>query len=71
MNLPANVKALCGNMSSPRTKKLKSMPSTGEVISMLFWDTDGPMFEYYQDHGKMVYSARCCAVLDEEFCYLW
>jgi hypothetical protein len=71
MNLPANVKALCGKMSSLRTKKFESLPSAGEVILTLFWDTDGPMLEHYQDHGMMVYSAWCCTVLDEEFCYLW
>jgi hypothetical protein len=57
-------------MSSPKTKKLKTVPSADEVMLMLFCD-NGPMLEHYQDCGQTVNSAQYCAVLEEEFCYLW
>jgi hypothetical protein len=66
MNLQANIKAQSRNASPPRTKKFKSEPSVSKVMLMLFWDYDGPILKYYQDHGQMVNSAWYCAMLEEE-----
>jgi hypothetical protein len=53
-------------MSLPRTRKFRSIPSAGKVMSMLFWDYDGPTLEHYQQRGKMVNSAQYCAMPEEE-----
>jgi hypothetical protein len=40
-------------MSSPRTKKFKSVPSSRIFILVLFWTFNGPI-KHYQDHGQII-----------------
>jgi len=54
-------------MSLPRTRKLKTVASYGKVMSMLFWDLNGPILDHYQGHGQMVNSSTWYyAMLEEE-----
>jgi len=50
-------------MSFPRTKKIRSVPSAGKVMLILFWDFNGLILQHFKDHGQMVNSAWYCAML--------
>jgi hypothetical protein len=65
MNLQENVKTLSGNMSSPSTKKFKSVPSASKVMLPLFWDFNGLILKHYRV-VDMANSARYCAMLVQE-----
>jgi hypothetical protein len=52
--------------SSPRTKRLRSVPSAGKVMLMLFCDFNGSILKQYQNHGQMISSAQYYAILEEE-----
>jgi hypothetical protein len=45
------------HLSSPAAKKFKTQPSAGKLMLTVFWDTKGPILEYYQKHGTTVTSA--------------
>jgi hypothetical protein len=51
---------------SPAKKNCKSAPSAGKLMLTLFWDTNGPIVEQYQEEGERVSSVRYSAMLEEE-----
>jgi hypothetical protein len=53
-------------ISSPRTKKFKSVPSASKVTLTLFWDFNGPIHKHYQDSRQIVNGAQYCVTLEEE-----
>jgi len=50
-----------------RTKKFWSVSSVGMVMLKLLWDFNGPILEYYKNHGQMVNNPWYCAMLEEGF----
>jgi len=52
VNLQANIKTWSGNMSLPRARRFKSVPSVSKVMLTLFWDLNGPIVNLYQDHSQ-------------------
>jgi hypothetical protein len=51
--------------TSPRTKKLRSVPSAGKVMLMLFWDFNRSILEHFQDQGQTIGNAWYCVMLEE------
>jgi hypothetical protein len=49
--------------SSPSTIKFKVMPSAGNSMLTMFWDSQGVLLTYLQKHGENVNSASYCEVL--------
>ena len=46
--------------SSPVAKKFKTQPSAGKLMLTVFWDSQGPILETYQESGTTVTSATYC-----------
>ena len=44
---------------SPCKKKFKTQPSVGKQMLTVFWDSQGPVLEYYQERGTAINSERC------------
>ena len=42
---------------SPCKKKFKTQPSTGKLVLTVFWDSQGPVLEHYQERGTTLNSA--------------
>jgi len=40
--------------SSPTAKKFKMQPSAGKLMLTIFWDSQGPILETYQERGTTV-----------------
>jgi hypothetical protein len=49
--------------SSPSSKTLKVMPSAGNVMVAVFWDSQGVLLSHFQKHGENVNSDSYCEVL--------
>ena len=43
---------------SPTRKKFRSQPSAGKLMLTVFWDSQGPILEHYQERGSTINSAR-------------
>ena len=54
------------NMQSPVAKKLKTQLSAGKLMLIVFWDSQGPILETYQERGTTVTSATYCDMLERE-----
>jgi hypothetical protein len=54
------------SMEWQNTSLPRSIPSSGKVILMLFWDFNGPVLNHYQDSRQKDNSAGYCAMLEEE-----
>jgi len=52
--------------SSPVAKKFKMQPSAGKLMLTVFWDSQGPILETYQERGTTVTSATYCDILQRE-----
>ena len=52
--------------SSPVAKKFKMQLSAGKLMLTVFWDSQGPILETYQERGTTVTSATCCDMLKRE-----
>jgi histone-lysine N-methyltransferase SETMAR len=52
--------------SSPAAKKFKTQPSAGKLMLTVFWDSQGPILEHYQECGTTVTSARYSNTLQNE-----
>jgi len=52
--------------SSPVAKKFKMQPSAGKLMLTVFWDSQGPLIETYQERGTTVTSAMYCDMLQRE-----
>ena len=52
------------NPSSPLAKKFKMQPSAGKLMLTVFWESQGPILETYQEHGATVTTA----LKEEENC---
>jgi len=52
--------------SSPVAKKFKTQPSTGKLMLTIFWDSQVPILETYQERGTTVTSATYCDMLQRE-----
>ena len=50
---------------SPSKKKFKSQPSTGKLMLTVFWDSQGPVLEHYQERGTTINSARYSEMLTD------
>ena len=50
--------------SSPVAKKFKTQPSAGKLMLTVFWDSQGPILETYQERGTTVTSATYCDMLN-------
>lgn len=48
---------------SPTKKKFKSQPSAGKLMLTVFWDSQGPVLEHYQERGSTINSARYSEML--------
>src|SRR5215475_11816624 len=46
--------------SSPAAKKFKTQPSAGKLMLTIFWYSQGPILETYQERGTTVTSATYC-----------
>jgi hypothetical protein len=49
---------------SPVKKNFKSAHSAGKIMLILFWDTNGPVLEPYQEKGETVNNVRYSAMLE-------
>lgn len=47
----------CKHPQSPIRKKFKSQPSPGKLMLTVFWDSQGPIMEHYQERGSTINSA--------------
>ena len=54
------------NPSSPAPKKFKMQPSAGKLMLTVFWDSQGPILETYQERGTTVTSATYCDMIQRE-----
>jgi len=52
--------------SSPVAKKFKMQPSAGKLMLTVFWDSQGPILETYQERETTVTSAMYCDMLQRE-----
>jgi len=52
--------------SSPVGKKFKTQPSTGKLMLTIFWVSQGPILETYQERGTTVTSVMYCDMLQRE-----
>ena len=43
---------------SPCKEKFKTQPSAGKLMLTVFWDSQAPVLEHYQDRGTTINSAR-------------
>ena len=44
------------HQQSPMGKNFKSQPSAGKLMLTVFWDTQGPILEHYQERGSTINS---------------
>ena len=49
---------------SPIRKKFKSQPSAGKLMLTVFWDSQGPILEHYQERGSTINSVRYEMLID-------
>jgi histone-lysine N-methyltransferase SETMAR len=52
--------------ASPSSKKIKTQPSARKVMLTVFWDSQGPILEHYQEKGTTVTNVRYCDMLRDE-----
>ena len=52
--------------SSLVAKKFKRQPSAGKMMLTVFWESQGPILETYQERGTTVTSATYCDMLQRE-----
>jgi histone-lysine N-methyltransferase SETMAR len=52
--------------ASPPSKKFKTQPSARKVMLTVFWGSQGPILEHYQERGTTVTSGRYCDMLQNE-----
>ena len=52
--------------SSSVAKKFKTQSSAGKLMLTVFWDSQGPLLETYQERGTTVISATYCDMLQRE-----
>jgi len=45
---------------------LRSVPSAGKVMLMLFWDFNRSILEHFQDQGQTIGNAWYCVMLEED-----
>ena len=50
---------------SPIRKKFKGQPSAGKLMRTVFWDSQGPVLEHYQDKGTTINSAYYSEILTD------
>jgi hypothetical protein len=53
-------------ITGQKKKKLKTKPSAGKVMLTVFWDSQGPVLEHYQEKGTTVNGARYSEMLHEQ-----
>ena len=46
-------------------KKFKTQPSAGKLTLTVFWYSQGPVLEHYQERGKTINSARYSEMLTD------
>ena len=51
------------NPQSPCKKKFKTQPSAGKLTLTVFWDSQGPVLEHYQERGTTINNARYSEML--------
>jgi hypothetical protein len=67
MTQTANARVCSGSTQLPPSlKKFKTQPSAGKVKLAVFWDSQGPVLEHYQERGNTVTSGRYCDMLRNE-----
>lgn len=49
--------------NSPSKKKFKTQPSVGKLMLTVFWDSQGPVLEHYQERGTTINSVRYSEML--------
>ena len=49
----------------PCKKKFKIQPSAGKLVLTVFWDSQGPVLEHYQERGTTINSARYSEMLTD------
>jgi hypothetical protein len=47
----------------PITKKVKSQPTARKLMLTVFWDSQGPILEHYQEKGSTINSAHYSEML--------
>jgi hypothetical protein len=52
--------------TSPAKKKFKTQRSAGKVMLTVFWNSQGPILEHYQERGTTVNSARYSEMLRDK-----
>ena len=50
---------------SPSKKKSETQPFEGKVMLTVFWDSQGPVLEHYQETGTTIYRARYSEMLND------
>jgi len=53
----------CKHAQSPIRKKFKNQPSAGKLMLTVFWDSQGPLVEHYQERGSTINSAHYSEML--------
>jgi len=48
---------------SPIRKNIKSQPSAGKLMLAVFWDSQGPILEHYQERGSTINNAHYSEML--------
>ena len=51
---------------SPCKKKFKTQPSAGKLMLTVFWNSQGPVLEHYQERGTTINSARYSEMLTDK-----
>jgi len=51
---------------SPVAKKFKMQPSAGKLMLTVFWESQGPVLETYQERGTNITSATYCDMLQRD-----
>ena len=48
---------------SPSKRKFKTQPSAGKLMLTVFWDSQGPVLEHYQERGTTINNAQYSEML--------
>jgi hypothetical protein len=55
----------------PDKMKFKTQPTEGKVMLILFWDSQGPVLEHYEEQGVTINSTYYCEILHDKMVVMW
>ena len=65
MSRRVNGRVWNGNIHNHPAKKVQTQPSAGKLMLTVFWDSQGPVLEYYQERSTTINSARYSEMLTD------